>query len=126
MMIHPETAAGRDEDRVLSNAIVAIADHWQLTNEQLARALGLSSATISRLRAGRYRLDRGTKAFELGQYLVRLFRGLDAIMGSDDDAAQSWLRTPNRDLDARPIEMLASIQGLIRTCDYVDAFRARV
>lgn len=111
---------------MLSQAVAAIAEHWRLTNEQLGEALGISSASASRLRAGRYRLERGSKPFELGQYLVRLFRGLDAIVGSDDAAARSWLRTPNLDLEAAPIELIASIPGLVRTCDYVDAFRARV
>ena len=121
-----KTAASHDENRVLSDAVVAIADYWQLTHEQLAAVLGVSTASGSRLRAGRYRLERGTKPFELGQYLVRLFRGLDSIMGSDDVAAQSWLRTVNLDLEARPVDLIGSIKGLTRTCDYVDAFRARV
>ena len=119
-------ALAHDESRVLSQAVAAIAEHWRLTNEQLGEALGVSSATASRLRAGRYRLERGSKPFELGQYLVRLFRGLDSIVGSDDAAARSWLRTRNLDLEAAPITLIASIAGLTRTCDYVDAFRARV
>ena len=125
-MVRARTAASEDENRVLSSAIVSIADHWHLTNDQLAGTLGVSTATVSRLRAGKVRLERGSKAFELGQYLVRLFRSLDAIVGSDDEAARSWLRTPNLDLEARPLDMLATIKGIIRACDYVDSFRARV
>jgi hypothetical protein len=32
-------------------------------------------------------MEPQSKAFELGQHLVRLFRGLDALMGSDDEAS---------------------------------------
>ena len=120
------TEQSDEESRVLSQAVATIAQHWRLTNEQLAEVLGVSTASVSRLRSGGFRLERGSKPFELGQYLVRLFRGLDAIMGSDDAAAQSWLRTVNLDLGARPLDLIGSIKGLTQTCDYVDAFRARV
>src|SRR5688500_3023462 len=99
-----------DEGHVLSTAIMRVAEYWKLTNEQLGAVLGLSPATASRLRAGSYRLKPGDKAFELGQYLVRLFRSLDAIMGSDDGAAASWLRTANLDLDGRPIDRINTIR----------------
>jgi len=111
---------------VLTEAVGRIARCWKLTNEQLGTVLGLSPATASRLRSGGFELDRSTKAFELGQYLVRLFRGLDALMGSDDDAAMSWLRTPNLDLDGRPIELIRSVRGLSEVANYIDDFRARV
>lgn len=115
-----------DEGRVLSTAVRQVAEYWSLTNEQLGAMLGLSAATVSRLRAGHYRLKPADKAFELGQYLVRLFRSLDAIMGSDDGAAASWLRTANIDLGGRPIDRLVTIRGLMDVADYVDDFRAHI
>ena len=69
----PET----NQNRVLSEAVVRVAGCWQLTNEQLGAILGLSPATASRLRSGGFQLDRSGKAFELGQYLIRLFRILE-------------------------------------------------
>ena len=71
-------------------------------------------------------LETRSKAFEAGQYLLRLFRSLDALMGSDDQASRAWLRTRNLDLERAPIELLSTFTGLSRVCDYVDAFRARV
>lgn len=115
-----------DEARVLAQAVAKIADHWGLTNQQLGRMLGLSAPTVSRLLNGHLMLDRHSKAFELAQYLVRLFRGLDAIMGSDDAAARSWLRTENLDLGSKPLDAMGRIKGLVSLCDYVDGFRARV
>lgn len=118
--------ASLDEGQVLGEALGHIAGFWQLTNEQLGRSLGLSPASASRLRAGSYAIQRGDKAFELGQFLLRLFRSLDALVGSDDAAARSWLRTPSLELDARPIDLLPTVAGLVRLCDHVDAYRARV
>jgi uncharacterized protein (DUF2384 family) len=119
-------AAHPDEGRVLTTALNRIVDLWRLTNEQLGSILGVSAAQASRLKNQQVLLARGTKQFELTQYLVRLFRSLDSIVGSDDKAARSWLAAYNLDLEGRPIDMLPSIRGLIRVCDYVDAFRARV
>ncbi len=121
-----KAAHATDQARVLSEAVSRVAECWRLTNEQLGMVLGLSPATASRLRAGAFRLERGSKPFELGQYLVRLFRSLDALMGSDDAASISWLKAANLDLGGRPIDLIRTIRGLGDVADYVDDHRARV
>jgi uncharacterized protein (DUF2384 family) len=115
-----------DGARVLSEAVARIADFWHLPNARLGSIIGLSSATVSRLRSGQYKLEPGSKSFELAQHLLRLFRSLDSWLGQDDASAQSWLKTHNIDLEARPIDLLPTVRGLLRTSDYVDALRARV
>ena len=115
-----------EDGQVLTTAVGRIAEFWGLSNVKLGTVLGLSGATISRLRRGKYQLDPATKSFEAGQFLLRLFRSLDALLGSDDLAARSWLATPNLDLDACPIDLIDSFKGLLTVCDYVDAHRARV
>ncbi len=115
-----------DEEQVLTVAVGRAADLWDLTNATLGRIIGVSSPTASRLRSGQKRLSRGTKPFELGQYFVRLFRSLDALTGSDDKSAISWLRTENKDLGGRPIELIETVKGLAEVSNYVDDFRARI
>ena len=112
--------------KVLTTAIARIAEFWGLTNAKLGSVLGLSQATVSRLRSGKSELDPASKSFEAGQFLLRLFRSLDALLGSDDMAARAWLLTPNLDLEARPLDLIDSFKGLMTVCDYVDAHRARV
>lgn len=114
------------DDRILTSAIAKIADFWGLSNAKLGAILGLSAATVSRLRSGGSTLDPASKSFEAGQYLLRLFRSLDALLGSDDVAVRSWLKATNLDLDARPLDLIDSFKGLMTVCDYVDAHRARV
>ena len=111
---------------VLSQAISRTAQLWGLTNETLGDIIGISASTASRLRAGTWRLERGTKPFELAQFLVRLFRSVDSLMGSDDAAATSWLETKNLDLDGKPIELIKTVKGLTDVANYIDDFRARV
>lgn len=119
-------ASHADQGRVLSEAVARVATCWKLTNEQLGSVVGISAATASRLRSGSYQLQRAEKAFELGQYLVRLFRSLDALMGSDDAASMSWLKSENLDLGGKPIDLIRTIRGLNDVADYVDDYRARV
>jgi uncharacterized protein (DUF2384 family) len=119
-------APNAEASRVLTEAIARIADLWRLSNARLGAIIGLSAPTASRLRAGRYRLEAGSKPFELSQHLLRLFRSVDSWLGQDDEAARSWLATVNLDLGERPIDLLPTVRGLLRTSDYVDALRARV
>lgn len=115
-----------DSAAVLTSAVTRIAGFWGLSNAKLGAILGVSPATASRLRSGRAMLDPVSKSFEAGQFLLRLFRALDALLGSDDDAAKRWLATDNLDLKAKPIERIDTMRGLMEVCDYVDFYRARV
>jgi uncharacterized protein (DUF2384 family) len=116
----------QQDARILTEAVVRIAEFWGLTNPKLGQVLGVSATTVSRFRAHSADLDPQSKSFEAGQYLARLFRSLDALLGSDDAAAKRWLVAFNDDLDARPVDLLDSFKGLMTLCDYVDGFRARV
>ena len=111
---------------LVATAVQRIAEFWSLTNEGLGEILGLSDSTVSRLRNGNWHFQVGTKSFELAQYLLRLFRSLDSLMGSDDVAARSWLASENLELGGKPIDMIRSIRGLSDVADYVDDYRARV
>jgi hypothetical protein len=114
------------DTKVLSKAVANTARLWGLSNEVLGQIIGISASSASRLRAGALQLERGTKQFELGQYLVRLFRSLDSMTGSDDKASKSWLGTDNLDLDGRPIDLIRTVKGLLEVANYVDDFRAHV
>ena len=115
----------RNDGELLTSAVARIADLWGLDSLELGKMLGVAPATVLTLRAGTSTLDPASQSFEAGQLLLRLFRSLDALMGSDDDAARRWLATPNIDLGAKPIDCVASIPGLIAVCEYVDALRVR-
>lgn len=110
---------------VLSKATVRAAYHLGLSNTVLARVLGVSDFMISQLKSGVYVLEPESKAYELAQLFVRLFRSLNAITSGDDEAARSWLRGPHTALRARPIERIVSISGLIETAAYVDRRQSR-
>ena len=111
---------------VVSKAVVRAAANLGLTNSGLAKVLGISAATASRLRDGSYILPHDSKPYEFALLVIRLFRGLDAMMGGEQQASRSWMHTPNRALAGAPIDHINSVAGLVETVAYVDAARARV
>ncbi|HVN43608.1 MAG TPA: antitoxin Xre/MbcA/ParS toxin-binding domain-containing protein [Steroidobacteraceae bacterium] len=111
---------------MLSRATVRAARFLGLAQSDLAPVLGVSTATLSRLAHGQRLLEPGSKPWQLAALFVRLFRALDAIVGSDDAAAQAWLRSENTALGGVPLDLIREPAGLVRTVDYLDAARARI
>ena len=111
---------------VLSKAVVRAGQLLGLTQQQLAAVLGVSAATASRLAAGRYLLSaERAKEWELSRLFVRLFRSLDALWGHDAEA-RAWMTSHNLALAARPVDLIVSVEGLVRVVAYLDAARGRV
>jgi uncharacterized protein (DUF2384 family) len=127
MMPVVEHAVSRpDEGVVLAKAVLRAASRLDIRPRTLSGVLGVSEATLSRMKKGEYALEAGTKAFELAALFVRLFRSLDAIVGGDEKVARFWLDSPNTALDGRPIEKIRTITGLVDVIAYLDARRALV
>lgn len=120
----PAAADADREGAVLSKAVARAATFLDLSNKVLAHTLGISEASVSRLRNGTYVVSRDTKSFELAQLFVRLFRSLDSITGGDDGASRSWMRTRNTALGETPIDMIQKVSGLLGALQYVDSRRA--
>jgi transcriptional regulator with XRE-family HTH domain len=123
--VNPQPAV-LSRQTVLSKALCRAASYMGMSNAETAQIIGVSEPTVSRLRNGKYELRDGTKPFELAQYLVRLFRGLDAVAGGDDETTRSWLRSENTVLRGVPVELMKKISGLTAVVSYVDAQRARI
>ena len=122
-LIQPRRAAPAEE-AVATKAVLRAASRLGLSNKQLARILGLSEATVSRMGSGAYTLSRGDKSFELAVLFIRLFRAIDAVTGGDEAVASAWLRNENLALGAAPLMLLQSISGLVHVLGYLDAHRA--
>ena len=109
---------------VLTKATVNAADRLGLSARVLAAVLGVSEATVSRMKRQDFLLERGSKPFELAVLLIRLFRALDSIVGADETVARAWLRNANTALGAKPVDKIVSIAGLTDVLAYLDARRA--
>ena len=109
---------------VITKAALRAAEQLGMTSKSLAAVLGVSEASVSRMRSGDYSLQRGQKAFELAVLFVRFWRSLDAIVGGDEAVARAWLRNRNAALDAEPIALIQTVPGLMNAIHYLDARRA--
>jgi Antitoxin Xre/MbcA/ParS C-terminal toxin-binding domain/Antitoxin Xre-like helix-turn-helix domain len=111
---------------VLTKAVLRAADRLGLSARTLAAVIGVSEATVSRMKKSGSALEADTKPFELAVLLVRLFRSLDAIAGGDEAVARAWIANPNTALGGTPRDLIKTVSGLVDTISYLDARRAVV
>ncbi len=126
MAVRPARSTRSQPAQVLSRATVRAARFLGIAQGELALVIGVSGATLSRIANGTRQLEAGSKPWQLAALFVRLFRSLDAIVGSDDEAARAWLRSDNSALGGVPLTLIREPAGLVRTVDYLDAARARI
>ena len=122
---HPSTRP-EARARILAKAALRAAALLGLTQADLAPILGVSRATVSRIASGSYSLGPDQKTWELAALFVRLFRSLDALVGSNETQARAWLNSENAALGAVPRQMLSTVEGLVRVVQYLDAARGEV
>lgn len=115
----PEAAA------VLSKAVARAAEKLDVSKSLLAKVLGVSPPTVTRLYAGQYQLDQNRKEWDFALLFVRVFRSLDSIVG-DESTARKWLTSENLGLNAKPIDLIRNTEGLVRVVQYLDASRGLV
>ena len=65
-----------------------------------------------------------SKEGELALLLVRVYRSLDALVGTDDARRQAWMRSHHDALDGVPLALVQKAEGLVATLNYLDAMRA--
>ncbi len=120
-------AVAADRSAVLTQALAETANRLELGPTEIGKIVGVSQPTASRLLKGEYLLKESAKEWELSAHLVRLYRSLFSLVGSDDSLARGWLRSANKAFsDQEPIALIKRIDGLIHVCEYLDAYRARI
>jgi hypothetical protein len=115
--VRPEIAK---EQATVSKAVLRAGDLLGLNGRRMGVILGLSEASMSRLRSGSLILDKGSKPFELAVLFIKLFLSLDGIMGGDMAAARAWLHNENVAIGQVPAEAIRNVAGLVNTVGYLD------
>ena len=113
-----------DASSVLAKATGRAAALLGLNGAALAKVIGVSEATVSRVSRGERGLAPGSKEGELAALLVRLYRSLDALVGNDEPCRLAWMRSHNEALNGTPSVLIQSVQGLVATVAYLDSMRA--
>jgi uncharacterized protein (DUF2384 family) len=112
-----------DDSAVVLKATLRAAARLNINSRILARIIGVSESSISRMRKGDFPLEKG-KSFELALMFVRLYRSLDAVVGGDDAVSAAWLTNKNNALNASPIDLIQTVSGLANVIQYLDSRRA--
>ena len=123
--MRPEASleSARSDSSIVTKATIRAAEKLRLKNKDIARIIGVSEPTVSRMKRGDYPLDPAQKPFELALLFVRLYRSLDAVVG-DDSVAAAWLVNKNTALNGVPIQLIQKVDGLFNVIQYLDARRA--
>ena len=124
-MHRPAPVPTLDPGRVLTKAVFSAAELLQLRSRELAETIGISEATLSRLRGGKA-IEPDSKQGELALLFLRLFRSLDALMGGNETKARAWLRAENLHLGGVPVQRMRRVEGLVDVVQYLDAMRGRL
>lgn len=125
MLTHQTINTAISNAQVVTKAVLRAADQLEIPNTILAKILGVSEPTVSRMRKHGLTLSTNDKSFELAILFIRLYRSLDAIVGGDPNVARAWLRNVNTALDdSKPLEKVQTITGLMHVIDYLDSRRA--
>lgn len=122
--MNTQNAPKPDPGYVLAKATTRATDLLGLSGAALAQIIGVSEATVSRIRKGEYSLDPDSKEGELSLLLVRVYRSLDALVGTDDQKRKEWMRGLNKALGGVPLQLILRPDGLVATLNYLDGMRA--
>ncbi len=114
------------KDRVLTKAILNLANFYDLTGKDLHQIIGISESTITRLNQGKAFISPTTKEGEIALLLLRVYRGLNSLMGTNHDKAKLWLNSYNKYFNKKPIDQLKSLTGLVDVVSYIDAMRGKL
>lgn len=107
---------------VAAKAAFRAAQELGLSQRDLAEVIGVSGATVSRMRDGGF--DLAGKPLELALCLIRAFRSLDAIVGGDSASRQGWMANRNEILGDRPKALVLTATGLVEVMQYLESARA--
>jgi transcriptional regulator with XRE-family HTH domain len=115
---------GVDAGMVLAKATSRACVLLGLRGAALARVIGVSEPTVSRVLNGDRPLNPASKEGELAALLVRVFRSLDALVGNDDQKRLAWMKSHNQALAGVPLQLIEKAEGLVATLAYLDGMRA--
>ena len=120
------SAPAPDRAAVLTKAVLRASQVVGLSQHELGAILGVSGATVSRLKSGAGKLDPARKDGELALLFLRIFRSLDTLVGGKETSVRAWMHADNDHLAGKPVERLRTIEGLVHVAEYLDGMRGKL
>lgn len=114
------------QDIVLTKAILNLASFYNIAGKELSQIIGISEASVTRLNQGKTFLSPSTKEGEIALLLLRVYRGLNSLVGNNHEKAKLWLNSENQYFNKKPIDHLKTVTGLVDVVNYIDAMRGKL
>lgn len=116
----------QEKEQVLTKALLNLAKFYHLTGKDLSDIIGISESSATRLHQGKKFISPDTKEGEMTLLLLRVYRGLNSLVGNNHDKAKIWLHSFNLYFNKKPIEQLKTVSGLVDVVNYLDAMRGKL
>jgi hypothetical protein len=119
----------RDSRERLARMVVSLLDHWNLSPNDQAVLLGLSTqsrSTVVRYRRGEPLADSADLLARAG-HLLGIHKALRILFPHDRDLAYRWVSTPNRRFGTTPLDVMKrhGYEGILAVRRYLDFERGR-
>jgi len=89
----------------------------------LAKVLGVDeNSALLLLEEGFSLKERSHEGF-IARDLIRIFVGLDQLVGHDESFRLSWLTSTNKAFDEHPLNLIQTSDGRSRMIEYLDRMR---
>ena len=113
----------------LARMVISLLDHWNLSPNDQAVLLGLSTqsrSSVARYRRGEPLADSADLLARAG-HLLGIHKALRILVPHDRDLAYRWVSTPNRRFGTSPLEVMKrhGYEGILAVRRYLDFERGR-
>lgn len=110
-----------DPAQVLTVAALRAAAALQLSDDELARVVGVETNTVALLRIEQELVPVESDAGRRCQLLVRIYWALEQMVGGDLGKCVLWMRSQNEVAGGAPAEVIATPDGLRQVAEYLEA-----
>jgi hypothetical protein len=117
-------APSAEERAAIAKALVRVAEHWDLTNDEAAALAGVNVRTWSRMKDGSFRGNLNQDQMMRASLLVGLFKGLRLLFNGP--LTYGWPKAANKGFGGRtPVQMMIAggIPAMVRMRNHIDALR---
>lgn len=115
--------SGRKKERILTIAVLRAAETLNIDSKDLAKIIGVSSASISRYRAGTANISYESKEAECAAMFIRAYHSLDSILAGDAGNCRRWIEAEHKLLGGIPKVLMERIDGLNQVAEYLESMR---
>jgi len=120
-MSQPGTVTISEKASTLGEAVINAGSKLGLSADQVGEIIGRNRTTITR-----NGIEPASLQGQMALLLVRLYRGLYALVGGDSTKMVHWMNSKIKSLDDVPSNMIKNVSGLVRVVEYIDGIRAKV